>query len=117
VRSIAAEMLSESGFEVIAVSSGEEAMAAFENQESDIGLVVLDRTMPGMDGAEVYARIRKASKEVPVVFMSGYGDAPPAEASDDFASFLQKPFTASQLNEAVEDATTRPPHANTGTGT
>ena len=103
VRTIASEMLTASGFRVITVSSGRDALDTFEKWAKDLRLVVLDRTMPGIDGPEVYARIRASSSDVPIVFMSGFGDAPEVPA-DPHTAFLQKPFTAAQLNAAVQEA-------------
>lgn len=105
VRSIAGEMLAACGFRVLTVSNGKEALATFENWGRDIGLVVLDRTMPGMEGTEVYSRIREAVANVPVVLMSGYGEAPGPPPTDRLVTFLQKPFTASQLDEAIRKVT------------
>jgi two-component system cell cycle sensor histidine kinase/response regulator CckA len=61
--------------------------------------VVLDLTMPGLDGAEALQAMREIRPDVPAILMSGYVQAvitaPATEA------FLQKPFTPAALRAAV----------------
>ncbi|HWO14690.1 MAG TPA: ATP-binding protein, partial [Polyangiaceae bacterium] len=105
VRQIVAKMLSSIGFAVLDAAGGRLGLRALEQRAAEIVLVLLDMTMPDMDGEETLRVIRQVSS-VPVVLMSGYGEG---EAMLRFASqrpsgFLQKPFTARQMGEVVSRA-------------
>src|SRR6185295_15550555 len=70
------------------------------------GCLVLDVTMPGLDGLELQARLREAGRNLPIVFLTGYGDIPmsvqaiKAGATD----FLTKPANSEALVAAVRNA-------------
>lgn len=67
-------MLEAEGFQVSAASSGESGLQIFADSEFD--LVVLDHSMPGMNGGEVARRIRECRKEVPIILLSAYVTLP-----------------------------------------
>lgn len=67
IRELIAKYLSKEGYEVVVAQQGFEALEAFENQ--NIHLVLLDVMMPGINGFEVLAEIRKVS-EVPVIMLT-----------------------------------------------
>lgn len=96
-------MLSNAGFSVIEASDGREAVAAFEASPDDISVVVMDRTMPGLDGREAFARIRAMASDVPFVFISGYIDQL-SESSEPHTQVLHKPFTSATLTTKVREA-------------
>jgi two-component system, cell cycle sensor histidine kinase and response regulator CckA len=105
VRRIVGKMLTSLGFSVIDAAGGRLGLRALEQRAREIALVLLDMTMPDMDGEETLRAIRRVSP-VPVVLMSGYGES---EAMLRFASqrlsgFLQKPFTAQQMGEVLSQA-------------
>ncbi len=102
VRTIAGEMLVDSGFRVIATSNGREALATFERWSKDISLILLDQTMPDVNGPEVYEGVRQKSREVPIVVMSGFSTAS-VVLSDRFTTFLPKPFSAKQLVARIQE--------------
>lgn len=104
VRAVATRMLAACGLdEVLTASSGEEAVAVLEARPGAISLVLLDLTMPAMNGEETYRRMRAIDRSVPVLLMSGYTEH---EASTHFggqgtAGFIQKPFRLDELKEAI----------------
>ncbi len=106
VRHVAQRMLTAMGFEVVTVSTGQEGLALFSDCPDTFALVLLDLTMPGMRGDEVYKRLRDVRPALPIIVMSGYSHQ---EASANFdaqilAGFLQKPFKLERLREVVRDA-------------
>src|SRR5690606_22180592 len=81
VRRVAERMLVRAGFEVMAAAGGMEALDLFANH-GPFDLVVLDLTMPGMNGVEVFHALRKADPHVRVILMSGYNEQ---DATNEFA--------------------------------
>ncbi|MCA9448418.1 MAG: response regulator, partial [Candidatus Omnitrophica bacterium] len=92
-------MLAKAGFEVLLACDGDEGLKTFLAHRDRISLVILDMTMPKMDGAETFTQIRKVDSEIPVILMSGYSEA---EATQKFqktglSGYLQKPFGTATL--------------------
>src|SRR5690606_10909479 len=54
VRRVAEKALSRAGFSVLVAESGEEALRIYEAKAGQIGLVVLDMAVPGMDGRDTF---------------------------------------------------------------
>lgn len=86
-------VLSDKGYEVSTVLSGEEAMNSIEESKYDV--VFTDIKMPGMDGLEVTERIKERCPWTPVVVITGYGtEENEAKAAVLGASgFVRKPLT------------------------
>ncbi len=100
VRQMTQLLLRDFGFEVLVASDGVEAIEIFRVQASHIDAVLLDRTMPRMDGAETLGELRKIDPSVPIVMTSGYGAAIAEDASASGAApnaTLAKPYTAERL--------------------
>jgi len=94
-------VLSDKGYDVRTVLSGEEAMETMN--ESDFDVVFTDIKMPGMDGLEVTQRIKERCPWTPVVVITGYG----TEENENRAAvlgasgFVRKPLTP----EIIESVT------------
>ena len=93
-------LLADQGFEVRAVTNGRQALQAVGHNPPD--LILLDITMPEMDGLEVCRRLRatEASKDLPVIFLTALTD--PADKVRAFETggvdYITKPF---QFEEVV----------------
>ncbi len=72
VRNVTDEILSDAGYEVLACSSGEEAIDAASSGEFDIQLLLSDVVLTGINGREAATRIQDDLPDVRVLFMSGY---------------------------------------------
>jgi PAS domain S-box-containing protein len=109
VRSLAAHVLREAGYQVIVAGDGEEGLAAFRVAGSTIRAVLMDLTMPGLDGVEATRRLYELRADLPVVLMSGYGEPQVMAglAGMRFAGFLQKPFIAEGMLAALRAALER----------
>ncbi len=70
------------------------------------GVVVSDIRMPGMDGLQLFARLRAIDPELPVILITGHADVPMAVGAlrDGAFDFLSKPFAADHLVAAVTRA-------------
>ena len=104
VRRSIGRILEEEGFDVLAVPDGEAAVALASTRRPDV--VLTDVSMAGLGGRETAEGIHEHQPGVPVVFMSGYTeDAPVGFAFDDaWTAFLQKPFSSTELVEALQAA-------------
>ena len=111
VRSTARAALERLGYEVLAASDGRQGVAAFRDCAGRIGAVLLDMTMPIMSGEETFRELRLIRPDVQVILSSGFNEV---EAIRNFngkglAGFLQKPYTAARLTQAVRAALDRTP--------
>jgi CheY-like chemotaxis protein len=70
-------LLESHGFKVLTASSGLQGLSMFD--EHDIDLVVLDYYMPGLNGGQVAAEMRRRRPQVPIIFLSAYFSLPPAD--------------------------------------
>lgn len=105
VRSIGSDMLKTLGFTVVTACDGREALEVFK-ATPDISMIILDLTMPRMDGEQCFRELRRINPDVRVVISSGYNEQ---EVSQKFvgkglAGFVQKPYRLSVLKEAVKYA-------------
>jgi PAS domain S-box-containing protein len=103
VRSISSRMLSVMGFRVLSADDGKQGVEIFREQPDAITLILLDLTMPRMDGEEALKELRQIRPAVPVVFMSGYAEDEKVSRGDGQSpvGFLQKPFTMEDLQAAL----------------
>ncbi|QXE88968.1 response regulator [Geomonas subterranea] len=102
IRALASEMLGELGFEVVTAADGREGMEIFRSR-NDIVLVLLDLTMPHMDGEQCFRELRRLDPRVKVVMSSGFSEH---EVSGKFlgrgiSGFVQKPYKLSALRDVL----------------
>ncbi|MCM0080719.1 ATP-binding protein [Geomonas sp. Red32] len=102
VRLTGAELLRELGFTVITGADGVEAVGLVQ-ESPDLLLVLLDLTMPNLDGEQCFNRIREIAPDLPVVICSGYHESEIAGKfkGKGLAAFLQKPYKFSDLKEVL----------------
>ncbi len=106
VRDVARVALRRSGHIVTEAPTGEEALAAFDQRPDAFTLVVLDLTLPGIQGRAVLEAMRERRPALPIVLTSGYS----AEEAGDLTTaprtvFLQKPWRPEQLVQSVRELT------------
>ncbi|MCP5159220.1 MAG: response regulator [Gammaproteobacteria bacterium] len=106
VRSLGTRMLERIGFQTVVASDGQEALELYETQSADIVLVLLDLTMPYMDGEEAFRQLRQLNPNVRVVMTSGYTETEiaPRFAGKRLFGFLQKPYTLDTLTLCLRNA-------------
>jgi two-component system, cell cycle sensor histidine kinase and response regulator CckA len=105
IRDLASQILSEAGFTVTTASDGDEAVRLFCEHSHEFRAVILDLTMPGMDGGEVYREMDRCRPGIPVVVCSGYGvqDMASRFAGNDPPAFLRKPYVPGELLAHIRD--------------
>ena len=103
IRGIGTEMLRELGFEVITAEDGRDAVKIF-TETPDIDFVILDLTMPQMDGEQCFRELRQQNSGVKVIMSSGFSEQDVTEkfAGKGLAGFIQKPYTFNALKEAIK---------------
>jgi len=95
LRVVVKHALSRQGFTVLTAEDGQEAVDTFRKHAEEIACVVLDLTMPHMDGEEAYRELYRLNPEVPVVIVSGYHKKDVEQRFSDaeqMVRFIQKPF-------------------------
>ncbi len=105
VRAVAKRMLEHLGFEVLLASDGVEALEIFRARLGTISLVILDLTMPRMDGIETLAALRGVSDDVTVMLSSGYSEHEISKrfAGKGFSGFIEKPYRISELGDKLRN--------------
>jgi PAS domain S-box-containing protein len=104
VRRMAERILTKGGYSVIGTGGGEEALDVCRKADQPIHLLLTDVIMPGMLGTELVERIKRLRPGLGVIFMSGYSHevlAPEALAEQNGTAFIEKPFNATELLQAV----------------
>ncbi|WP_224982883.1 PAS domain-containing hybrid sensor histidine kinase/response regulator [Geomonas agri] len=103
VRKIGCEMLQLLGYTPIAAENGREAVELFK-KHPDLALVILDLTMPQMDGEQCFRELRQLDPKVLVLMASGYSEyeVAPKFAGSGLAGFVEKPFNLAILTKAID---------------
>jgi len=99
VREVTLSILRALGFEADAAHDGIEGIEKFEAGPGRYAAVLLDLTMPRIDGEETFLRLRKLQPDLKVILMSGYNrvDAINRFIGKGLAGFVQKPFQVETL--------------------
>ncbi len=105
VRLVLAQHLEYLGFDVVFAVNGRDAVSSYLRYRSELVAVLLDQTMPVMDGMEAAREIQQLGGEVPVVMLSGYAREDLAWASlrEGIADFIQKPFSLDDLRRTLRN--------------
>ena len=88
------------GFAVETASSGPEALSKLAEGQFD--LVVTDRKMPGMAGAQLAAQVKKRLPLLPIILLTGY---PPESTPPGVDAILLKPFSTAELRSTIHKLT------------
>ncbi len=96
-------MLEVLGFEVVPATDGQEAVECFEGDREGFQLVLLDLTMPRMDGREAFRTLRSLHPHVPTILYSGYSELESLKEvlEQGSVAFLQKPFLLADLQRTI----------------
>jgi CheY-like chemotaxis protein len=99
VRKLSCSILESAGLSVISAENGSEGLNLFRQHASTLQAVLLDLTMPGMDGAEVFRAMVELKPDTRVVVCSGYNELEMATRMAGYrpAGFLRKPYLPAEL--------------------
>jgi DNA-binding response OmpR family regulator len=103
-RSTTSKILTRRGYATTIAGSGEEAIEVLKKESQDV--VILDVKMPGMDGHETLAEIKRIDPDVPVIMLTGHGALESAKESLKHGAFdyLTKPCEIDLLAAKISDA-------------
>jgi PAS domain S-box-containing protein len=92
------------GFRVLTAADGEEAVRVFREHADQITCVILDLTMPRMDGVAAFNELRRIKPEVKTILSSGYNEQEAIQRFGEkgIAGFIQKPYRIASLRATLE---------------
>jgi CheY-like chemotaxis protein len=96
-------LLTEAGYQVTTAQSGFECLDIFRRQPHSFQLVLLDLTMPFMDGEETFQRLREIRADIPVILCAGFirRDRLDRMMKAGIAGCLRKPLAPDEILEHV----------------
>ena len=107
IRELCVHILTAEGYSVAVASNGEQALVELARNPTD--LLISDIKMPGMDGLELFEKVRTVRPDIVTIFITGHGTLDTAIESlmRGVEGFVLKPFTTEELLYAVNRAVTR----------
>ena len=96
---LAQRVLTDSGYKVVRAKDGFVAIDYYNKLKDEISLIILDFTMPIMDGAEVFDELRQINPRAPVVLSSGFTEQDKLKFmfAKGLRGFIPKPYTQQKL--------------------
>jgi CheY-like chemotaxis protein len=109
VRSLVELTLREASYSVKTAVSGEDALKLIDADPRSFDLLLTDVVMKGMNGRELADMLQQRAPHLAVIFMSGHTEDAVVRSGvlNDELTFLQKPFTADELMERVQEVLAR----------
>lgn len=103
VRRVGKEMMEHFGLDVLLAEDGRKTIEVFRELGDRIDCVLLDLTMPELDGEQVFRELKRIHPQVQVILMSGYNleEIAPRFRDQGLAGFLQKPFDLEALHRSL----------------
>lgn len=104
VSTVTVRMLESFGLTAKMVNCGEKAVEVYQSNP-DISAVILDLTMPGMNGVDTYHALKEINPNIRVLLMSGFAaqESMRQFSNEGIAGFLQKPFSTAQLKQTLNE--------------
>ena len=105
IRELLGEALPMMGFDVISAEDGPTGLKQFQEHGDRIRAVILDLTMPGMPGEDVFTELCELHPSPRVLFSSGYSESATMVGASEGSrvGFLQKPYRLSTLRQKLEE--------------
>ncbi len=104
VRFITRSLLENFDYKVIEATDGTHSIEIFKALNKQIDLVICDLVMPGLDGWQTLAELRKIDPDIPVIMASGYDQSMVmrGEHADQPQAFISKPYNSRSLQQAIK---------------
>lgn len=103
VRDAVTDIMEMHNIDVITAVNGQEGISLFIQRKDDIQLVLLDMSMPGLNGVDTLAKLRQIDPEVSIILSSGYSQQQIANevTVGNHTGFLPKPYDVNMLVNKV----------------
>lgn len=101
VRALIARALSDEGYQVVSVANGRAALEAARTADGGFDLIVTNNYMPGLNGAELIARVRQDFPDLPILHIDDITHKRATQELPDDIPTVYKPFSVATLREAV----------------
>ncbi len=103
LRELGVQMLTTLGFSVVTAANGRQALDIFAERGGQIDLVLMDLTMPDMDGAEAFTEMRRIDPDGRIILVSGYSSQDLEErfAGAGLVGIIQKPYSLAELRDLL----------------
>lgn len=107
VRNAARRILEHSGYTVITAVDGQEGLEIFEARHGELAAVLLDLTMPRMNGETACIKMRAIAPQVPIILSSGYSENESSSPAifKEVAAYIRKPYRLKQLLDILKEVT------------
>ena len=91
---------------MLTAEDGRQGLEVFRQHQGEIVVVLLDMTMPNMNGEECFRELKRIRPDVKVLLSSGYteDDATSSFSGLGLAGFIQKPYAADHLHHSLRQA-------------
>ncbi len=101
------DFLTQEGYQVFTAANGVEALSL--GKENRLDLALLDLKMPGMDGIELFQKLREVKKDIGVIILTGYGTLKTAKQAMRLGAYdyLTKPFELGLVKSVIQKALQR----------
>ena len=99
------QLLVHFGYHVTSTNDPLKALDFFREEPDTYHIIITDQFMPGLKGHEFVTHARQIREDIPVILCSGSEEALQElqEERKDIQRFLPKPFSRSELAEAIQD--------------
>jgi two-component system, cell cycle sensor histidine kinase and response regulator CckA len=104
IRTLSVAMLEAFGYDTLVAADGEKALEIFRREAGRISLVLLDQSMPIMDGLAVFKEMRRFRPEVKVLLATGFSEEEVAARYQGLGldGFIRKPFNVNHLYDEIQ---------------
>lgn len=102
VRRALTRLMQTHGYNTVAFASGRECLDGHEIDQAEV--VIMDVSMPGMDGFELHTLLRASGRNIPTIFMSAHANRQYSSRAKSVGAitFLNKPCNEAALMRAIE---------------
>lgn len=110
LRALGKDMLQTLGFTVLTAADGREALEIYRQNKDSIRCVILDLTMPHLDGEQAFRELRRIKSDVRVLMSSGYNEQEVTQkfVGKGLAGFLQKPYNLTEIGRKLQEILEEP---------
>jgi CheY-like chemotaxis protein len=107
VRALIARVLTDAGYEVVAVANGQAALDAARGAEAPFDMIVTNNYMPGLSGSELIQRVREDFPDLPILHIDDIARRKRVRPVPDDVPTIYKPFSIAALQDAVRKLLSR----------